>query len=242
MKYIFVRHGDPDYANDSLTETGFKEAEILKTRIAKLKNVKEFYCSPLGRAQATAKPSLEAVGRTAETLEWLREFPGKIIDPRTNKPHFPWDFLPSYWTKQKDFFDRYKWIDTEIMHTGDAPDVYRYVIEEFDKFNARHGYLRDGEYYKAVKPNKDTIVFFCHFGIEAVLISHLIGMSPIVFWQGFLAQPSSVTVVQTEEREEGIAYFRCRAFGDISHLYEAGAEPTESGAFCEVFTDKDARH
>ncbi len=241
MKFVFVRHGDPDYANDSLTERGFKEAEILKSRIKKL-DVKEFYCSPLGRAQATAKPSLEEMGRTAQTLDWLREFPGKIIDPRTGKPHFPWDFMPAYWTKQNDLYDRYKWVDTEIMHTGDTPEVYDYVIKEFDKFTAEHGYVREGELYKAAKPNKDTIVFFCHFGIEAVLLARLLGLSPLVLWQGFVALPTSVTTVQTEEREDGIAYFRCRGFGDISHLYEAGVEPSNSAAFCEVFTDKDERH
>ncbi len=241
MKLIFVRHGDPDYPNDSLTERGFKEAEILKERIKEIP-AKEYYCSPLGRAQRTAEPSLKLLNKTAVTLDWLREFPGKIIDPRNGKPHFPWDFLPSYWTKQPDLYDRDKWIDTEIINTGDAPEVYRYVIREFDNFLKEHGYEREGGYYKAVKPNKDAIVFFCHFGIEAVLISHLIGVSPLVLWQGFVAPPTSVTTVQTEEREEGIAYFRCRGFGDVSHLYLAGQQPSNSAAFCEVFTDKDERH
>ena len=29
MRIIIVRHGDPDYSIDSLTETGWKEAKIL---------------------------------------------------------------------------------------------------------------------------------------------------------------------------------------------------------------------
>ena len=35
-KLIIVRHGDPDYEKDSLTEKGFREAELLSDRIAKL--------------------------------------------------------------------------------------------------------------------------------------------------------------------------------------------------------------
>ena len=34
MKLLIVRHGDPDYAIDSLTETGWAEAELLSHRLA----------------------------------------------------------------------------------------------------------------------------------------------------------------------------------------------------------------
>ena len=43
MRLIIIRHGDPDYANDNLTEKGKREAECLVDRIAKL-DVKAFYC------------------------------------------------------------------------------------------------------------------------------------------------------------------------------------------------------
>ena len=48
MKLVIVRHGDPDYSIDALTEKGWKEVEYLSERLAKL-DVKEFYVSPLGR-------------------------------------------------------------------------------------------------------------------------------------------------------------------------------------------------
>ena len=82
MKLVFVRHGDPDYVHDSLTERGKVEAEILSGRIAELK-VRKFYCSPLGRAEETAKYTLEKIGKNAITCDWLREFPGYIIDEKT---------------------------------------------------------------------------------------------------------------------------------------------------------------
>ncbi len=34
MKLIFIRHGDPDYVNDTLTERGWKEAEALSKRVS----------------------------------------------------------------------------------------------------------------------------------------------------------------------------------------------------------------
>lgn len=54
MKIIFIRHGEPDYSIDSLTEKGWREAYALADRIQKW-DVKDFYVSPLGRAQDTAK-------------------------------------------------------------------------------------------------------------------------------------------------------------------------------------------
>ena len=69
MKIIIVRHGDPDYEHDSLTDRGKMEAALVAERIAKLK-VDYFYQSPLGRAQATAKYTLDKMGRTATTYDW----------------------------------------------------------------------------------------------------------------------------------------------------------------------------
>ena len=42
MRLLIVRHGDPDYEHDTLTEKGWREAELLSERLSKLP-VKEFY-------------------------------------------------------------------------------------------------------------------------------------------------------------------------------------------------------
>ena len=70
MKLMFVRHAEPDYKHDSLTLKGHREAQLLSLRLAKL-DVRDFYASPLGRAQETARYTLERTHRTAETLPWL---------------------------------------------------------------------------------------------------------------------------------------------------------------------------
>ncbi len=67
MRIILIRHGDPDYEHDTLTEKGIREAKLLAKRVAKWENIMQFYCSPLGRAQKTASYSLDAVGREAVT-------------------------------------------------------------------------------------------------------------------------------------------------------------------------------
>ncbi len=64
MKLLIVRHGDPDYDIDSLTEKGWKEVEYLSQKLSKL-DVKAFYVSPLGRAKDTARSDLEKDGKNS---------------------------------------------------------------------------------------------------------------------------------------------------------------------------------
>lgn len=234
MKLLIVRHGDPDYSIDSLTPTGWKEAELLSHRLEKL-DVKAFYVSPLGRAQDTANVTLRKLGRTAETLPWAKEFGPTIVKPGHDQPDCLWDWLPEVWTENESFYDPEKWAQEPIFAENGVPAELAWVREGFDALLARHGYRREGRYYRAEKANEDTIVLFCHFGVECVLLSHLLNVSPMVLWHGFCAAPSSVTTVVTEERRKGIAAFRVTAFGDISHLYAGGQEPAFAARFCETY-------
>ena len=105
MKIIFIRHGAPDYVNDTLTEKGRREAELLSHRVVKW-DVKDFYCSPLGRAKDTAAYSMDKLNRTAEEKDWLREFFYPVKDPATGQDRIAWDFMPEYWTKEPLLYDK----------------------------------------------------------------------------------------------------------------------------------------
>lgn len=238
MKLIIVRHADPDYSKDSLTEKGWREAELLSERLSKL-DVKSFYCSPLGRAKDTASLTLNKINREATELPWLHEFKGKIF--KNCLPVSCWDRLPSDWVGNPDFYDRDKWYSTKLMKKGSVKKKYKEVCEGIDELLKNHGYEHKNGYYKVNKSNHDTIVLFCHFGVEAVILSHIFSCSPMILWHNFVALPSSVTTLITEEREEGVAVFRCQQFGDISHLYCADEEPAFAARFCECFDD-DTRH
>lgn len=241
MKIVIIRHGDPDYERDSLTEKGWREAKLLAERISKLE-VKDFYVSPLGRARDTASLTLKKMGRTAAECDWLREFPPQISRPDVkDRKMIAWDWLPEDWTADAAYFDRDAWCQTEIMKEGGVDKAYRYATENLDKLLAEHGYVREGDIYRAEHSNRDTIVFFCHFGLECVLLSHLMNVSPMILWHHACAAPTAVTTLVTEERRRGKAVFRMGSFGDISHLYMGGEEPAFAARFCETF-DSDERH
>ena len=240
MKLLIVRHADPDYSIDSLTETGWKEAALLAERLKK-EDVKAFYCSPLGRARDTASLTLKAMGREAEILPWLREFAPKVDKPN-RKNGVAWDWLPQDWTDDKIFFDKDRWHQGKCLKEAGVGAEAAWVAAGVDALLARHGYRRDGNLYRAEKANEDTLILFCHFGVACVILGHILNMSPMQLWQGTCAAPSSVTVLRTEERREGIAYFRMSAFGDTSHLYAGNMEPAFSARFCETYANESQRH
>ena len=239
MHIYIVRHGDPDYSVDGLTPQGELEAKLLAERLSKLP-VAAFYCSPLGRARKTAEYTLKKMGRTAETLDWLREFEGRVPNPESGHSCC-WDRLPAYWTAVDDYYDHDRWAKVPLMAENGVEPLYKAVCDGVDALLSRHGYVHEGRHYRVERANGDVIVLFCHFGVEGVILSHIFSVSPMILWHNFRALPSSVTHLVSEEREEGIAQFTALQFGDVSHLYAGGAEPSFAARFCERYTDS-TRH
>ncbi len=260
MRLLFIRHGDPDYSIDNLTDKGKVEARLL-SNVIDIFGIDEIYQSPLGRAKATAEYSLNILGKKATTLDWLKEFPA-LFDPnlsdtakmananelRTNAEtgkydkRIVWDILPSYYGSHPELFDRCKWRDSELVKCSNTLEVYDYVEKSFYDFLASYGYEKDGDIFKVTKGNNKTLAFFCHFGITSVLLSMLWHVSPFMPMQFLAMAPTSVTEVVTEEREKGIAIFRTLRIGDITHLTLAGEKPSFSARFCELYENEDERH
>lgn len=237
MKLIIIRHGDPNYAIDSLTKKGKREAFLLSERLKKI-NPDYVYCSPLGRAKKTAKIGTRLIGKKITVLEWLREFEGRIGSGAIKD--ICWDRLPSDWTETDELYTT-EWFNTEKYKDGNTQSEYKKVCEGIDELLKKHGYEHRKRLFAVNKPNHDTIVLFCHFGVECVILSHLLSVSPMPLWHNFAALPTSVTTLVTEEREKGTAIFRILGFGDISHLYKGNEEPSFACRFCECYDDN-TRH
>lgn len=280
MRIIFIRHGDPDYANDNLTEKGKREVELLTKRIIKWKNITAFYTSPMGRAKATGEPALKILEQEAKSFEWLQEFHYRTDYPKkyfikelAGKNTMCWDFVPEVFYTNKKHFDKDKWFDSKIMKSGKIKQKYKEVCKGIDGLLAEYGYVRNKNGFYDVKnpvenPNFEkrysaldkggiggsgkekyqlvsekhleeecTLVFFCHLGIMFTIISHLIGMSPMQLWQNFYVAPTSITILNTEERIRGQAMFRIERLGDTNHLTNGGEPISSSGYFTDVLQE-----
>lgn len=251
MHLIFIRHADPDYENDNVTEKGRKELELLSKRCKNWK-VDDVYVSPMGRADVTAKACLKNWNVKAQTVSWLREFSYPIKDKKGNE-RIAWDWLPREYFLEKKYFDVNKWWSTKSMKSGNIKAHYNEVCNGIDNILSCYDYSRlqpDMPVYNCfphmtekeslvdthlLAEQKDldnkNIVFFCHLGVMFAALSHLTGISPVQLWQGFFVAPSSVTIVGAEERVPGEVAWRIQTLGDTSHLKAGNENLSASGFF-----------
>lgn len=235
MNLIFIRHAEPDYTIDSLTEKGFVEAKLLAERTKDWK-VDEVYLSPMGRAQDTASFSLKNWDIEPVTYDWLQEFYYRVKDPFTGKERIAWDFMPEYFTAQDDLHDKNLWAETEVMKSGKLGDYYNQVVDGLNGILEKHGYIAKGKGFFEVKEHSDeTLVFFCHLGVSFAMIGYLTQIAPPALWQGFFVPPTGVMILASEEREPGKGVFRMHNFGDTKHLFAGGEPISPSGYYADVF-------
>ena len=259
MRLILIRHAEPDYAHNTITEKGKREAAALAERVKKW-DVTDFYTSPLGRAVDTAKPSLEALGRKAEVLEWAKEFEYRCTDPVTGRYHLCWDYVPSDWTSRESSFSLNDW--TKSFPMSENPEIaenFETVCRELDALILKYGYKRDGLIYRSVgrkqenrirtagpegtsegfsendKDNGPTVVIFCHLGISCMMMAHLLNIPFMTMPHALFIPPTGVNILTTEERWEDEVSFRAQAIGDCSHLLAAGERISAAGAFSPAF-------
>ena len=69
MLLYIVRHGDPNYEVDCLTERGKLQAEAVGKRIFD-SGINQIYSSPMGRARETAAPACRLLGLDCQIEEW----------------------------------------------------------------------------------------------------------------------------------------------------------------------------
>lgn len=234
MKIMIIRHGEPDYDIDSLTEKGWREADLLANRLSSM-HIDDFYCSPLGRAQDTARATLQHLDREAETLDWLQEFRGTVLDPKSGERSYGWDFMPQYWTRCPELGDMEGWKQNALVATGESAEIYEETVQGLDALLERYGYQRHGALYRTAHNSDARIALFCHFGIAMNMLSYLLRIPFHLLLHGFILAPSSITTLVTEKRIPGEVWFRCTALGDTSHLHVAGEPISHYGRYREQY-------
>ena len=255
MRILFIRHCEPDYEHDSLTERGVHEAQLLREYL-KGRDLGDIYVSPLGRAQKTAQIALSGRDVSPKTMPWLREFDIDVNvsqdeELRSFYPEIPegeavnrrcaWDIVPEKLWSDPFLTDNENWRKSRICQASNMAELYERVTGEFDRLLASYGYRRDGKLYRVEKASHATITLFCHLGVGSVLLAHLNNLSPFVVPQFTCPAPSALTEVVSEERQQGIAMFRTLYLGALPHLTLAGEEASESARFVECYDDE-GRH
>lgn len=172
MTLYLIRHAEPDYENDTITENGKKQAAKLGTWFKDIP-LDELYHSSMGRAKMTASFIAKEKNITMTSLDWARELCWGKANGNPYDSASPWMIKDSVIEKIHSYPDGESWRDlVEFSNDRVVSDIDAHC-KNFDDFLSSHGYKRENKLYKAVSPNEKSIAIVCHGGTISTLISHL---------------------------------------------------------------------
>ncbi len=228
MRLYLIRHGDPDYARDTITPEGEVEAAALATRMA-AEGLTRLYASPMGRAQATAAPTAEATGLPLTTLDWTAEWGHLRCDTPQHGPRCLWDIDGAELQALPLGPDRLAWRHAAPLEGTALGETYDRMVTASDAFLAELGYRREDRRYRVEAANHERVAVVCHGGFGLSWLAHLLGIPLPLVWSGFWLPPTSVSIILMDERSEDWAVPRMLCVGDTSHLHAVGRSPLPRG-------------
>jgi broad specificity phosphatase PhoE len=232
MKISLIRHGDPNYLLDTLTNRGHKEAKALADRLANT-TIDMLYSSPLGRALATANYTSKKIGKEVVVLDWIREIENLTV--MQNHPYgktAAWDLHGSTIKKKDPVLTTEAWLDQGLVTKDSFLTTWKKITSESDALFGSYGFVRHHRniYHIEEQASRNLhLAFFAHGGFGLTWLSYLLNIPVQEVWASFFLFPSSVTTIIFDEREKGTAVPRCIGLSDLSHLYASGLEPSVSG-------------
>ncbi len=221
MRFLFIRHGEPDYANDCLTPRGRLQAQAAAKRLAG-ENICELYASPLGRAQETAGYTAKLLAQKITTLDFMRELSwggegvpdhGHIwflSDRMLNEDNF--DFLKDDWRQHPYFKNNLVLSD------------YEKVVAAIDDFLEGQGYRHEGRRFFCSKENNKTIALFSHGGSGAAALSQILSLPFPYVLCVFPYTYTSVIAVDFPSEPGSYVHPRVELFNDAAHIKGLGDE------------------
>ena len=221
MLLYIVRHGDPVYETDSLTERGRKQAQAVGKRMFDAK-IDKIYSSPMGRAMETAEPACRLLGIEKEIEQWAHEIEDERLTP------FPDGKLKSISDVQNTYYRENGNINLPYERSFECTGINRskmkdavsFIEENGKKFLEKLGYKEENGVYRILKQNDDKVALFCHTAMARAWLSVLLHIP----WASFQVTHTGVTVLEFKNNENGFTAPRCLSFSDVSHLYAEGLD------------------
>ena len=226
MWLFFVRHGQPDYANDCLTEEGRKQAQSLAERFSLL-GLDKIYASTMGRATETANFTAKKLGLKVEGVDFAREdLAGQEFVGKTESGEWTWCFWDKKIAAQfkseevKKLGD--KWYDSPLFADTKFKSGTLRVQKAVTEFMEGLGYKRNEKtgYYKAEKHVYDRVALFAHGGFSMIFTSCFLNIPYPEFCTRFQhIGASAVTSFRIDDEGCDIVPVMYQ-YGNDSHLYK----------------------
>jgi probable phosphoglycerate mutase len=228
MLLYFIRHGDPDYANDSLTPRGARQAEAVAKRLA-VYGLDEVYTSSLNRAVLTAKPTCELLGLTPQLCDWAREdYPWRELTVPRDGGGVTWPFFTAKYSRlfnspEVIALGRH-WADSPLFADTTFKQGYERTQKAADDFLLSLGYRHDCEngLYTPEKHNDKRVALFAHQGFGMIFLSCVLDVPYPLMCTHFDLSHSSMTVIEFSPNTEGYVIPKALQLSNDSHLYKEG--------------------
>ena len=225
MLLYIVRHGDPIYETDSLTDRGKFQAEAIGKRMFDAK-IDKIFSSPMGRAKETAEPACRLLGLEKNIEEWTHEIGDEKLTP------FPDGKMKSITLVQNTYYLENGNIDLPYDRTYECSGInqsnmesaVKYIEKNGKEFLERLGYREENGVYRILRNNEEKVALFCHAAFSRAWLSVLLHIPLHIMWSSFQYTHTGVTVVEFQNNENGITAPRCLCYSDVSHLYASGLD------------------
>lgn len=225
MIFYYIRHGDPIYDPDSLTELGKKQAEAISKRFEKY-GLDEIYASTSMRAQMTAQPICDKLGKEKILLDWANEGRAwEYFSAKNENGEGRWVFHIESYRKMLNSPEVRAMGEQWYQHPYFAKDKLEQGVKKFnadvDELFAKLGFVHDHENacYHVTKKNKNRVALFAHEGIGKIFLSSVLDIPyPTVATKMELGH-SSVTAIYFDENAK-TCYPKLLQWSNDSHLYK----------------------
>ena len=229
MLLYVIRHGDPDYANNTLTPLGFRQAEALAKRLG-VHGLDEVYTSSLPRAYLTAQPTCELLKIEPVMCDWAKEdHAWNYFTVRYDEtPNVTWPFFTAKYNR---LFNRpdvlalgRNWADSPLFADQKFKQGVEIIQKSVDDFIKGLGYEHDSAngLYTPVKPNDKRVALFAHQGFGIAFLSMLLDIPYPLFASHFDISHSGMSVVEFSVNSEGYVIPQMLQHSSDSHLYKEG--------------------
>ncbi len=216
MRLIFIRHGDPNYALDQLTELGERQAQAVAIRLED-EGIDKIYSSTMGRAVQTAQATATRLGLAiTERLPFMDEKWAPTHHFHFTYDH-PWAEVDALAEKGISLFDLENEI-SEWFGDADRREYDEHMRQAFDVWLSTLGYQREGQYYRCLKENDDVIALFSHGGSSSRVMSHLMNLPFAYFCHMFRLNHTSICIFDFKGAEGDLVTPKARLVNDSRHI------------------------
>lgn len=225
MLLYYIRHGEPIYNPNKLTELGRKQAEALSHRLA-LCGLDEIYSSSSNRAIETARPTAEKLNLPIKILDECNEdyvwdgFTGVDKTDGRRKWFYQIDEIRKLFVSDEVRALGKRWYEHKLLSGETLRNNVRRIEKFTYSFTESLGYAhkQNQNLYIAENPNEKKVALFAHESFGMAFLSTLLDIPYPMFCTHIGLSHSGMTVIRFDGNGEVIPCVL--QLSNDSHLYK----------------------